>query len=231
MGKAVGVVGRRACYIQEHSSSSFSKLVFRWGHLMWQRATRPINWNLLEYATAGRRHRRHWHSSIFVTSIFRHRHGAWHACGMRALLIQIRGKAGGNPFAHFPDVFSASRSPFLPWCPSWRRWRWDTANTRTPTTTWCTPPTSLRPCTICCSRPAWWWVARRPICRKPDEHTGADLSLFERSVYSFKSLNVADSCCTINCRFAWHASAIFTWKTDEQFSLEKEKKTLYRCRF
>ena len=28
-----------------------------------------------------------------------------------------------------------SRSPSQPWCPSWRRWRWATANTRTLTTT------------------------------------------------------------------------------------------------
>lgn len=50
------------------------------------------------------------------------------------------------------------RSRFLPWCHSWRRWRWDTANTKTLITIWSTPPMSRRLYTTCYSRPEWWWV-------------------------------------------------------------------------
>lgn len=50
------------------------------------------------------------------------------------------------------------RSQFPPWCHSLRRWKWDTANTKTPITIWSTLPTSHRPCITCYSRLGWWWV-------------------------------------------------------------------------
>lgn len=70
----------------------------------------------------------------------------------------------------FAAVISAVRSRSPQWCHSWRPWRWDTANTKTPTTTWCTPPMSHRLCTTCYSRLAWWWVGhvwryQHPLCR------------------------------------------------------------------
>lgn len=62
------------------------------------------------------------------------------------------------PFFFFVVFFFNLRSRFLPWCHSWRRWKWDTANTKTPITIWSMPPMSRRPCTTCYSRPGWWWV-------------------------------------------------------------------------
>lgn len=48
------------------------------------------------------------------------------------------------------------RSLFLHSYHFWILWRWATANTRTPTTTWCMLLMSHRPSITCSSRPAWW---------------------------------------------------------------------------
>lgn len=48
------------------------------------------------------------------------------------------------------------RSLFLLSYHFWILWRWATANTRTPTTTWCMLLMSHRPSITCSSRLAWW---------------------------------------------------------------------------
>lgn len=50
------------------------------------------------------------------------------------------------------------RSLFVSSYPSWTRWKWATANTRIPITTWRMRLMSHRPFITCSSRPAWWYV-------------------------------------------------------------------------
>lgn len=52
-------------------------------------------------------------------------------------------------------------------------------------------------------------------------------TIHSSQLYSCNALKAADSCCRINCRFAWHASAIFyleDWWAIPSWKRKKEKK-------
>lgn len=136
---------------------------------------------------------------------------------------------------HFLVVLSNVRSQSLRWCHLLRPLRSDTANIKTPTTTWFMLLMSHRLCTTCYSRLAWWWVRHGQVREHNVIHIHTYSNLLKRnkqkkpnkncwpSWFSSKkagSLDLSLVCesegilstwysehlCQPNCSFAWHSA-------------------------